>query len=231
MDYIQAIVIGLLGSFHCIGMCGPIALSLPLKGNRWSTKLASALLYNLGRIIVYSLLGFIFGLMGYGMSFWGIQRWISITAGVIMIFSVLFPYLVRRINASGFITKFLASYKSNFSRFFGVKSYYSIFAIGILNGFLPCGLVYIAIAGALVSNSAINGALYMMFFGLGTIPVMLLVALVGNVISLKLRNNIKKIIPVVIILIGLLFILRGLNLGIPYISPQLVSHSHPSCCH
>ncbi|HOW32340.1 MAG TPA: sulfite exporter TauE/SafE family protein, partial [Bacteroidales bacterium] len=99
-------------------------------------------------------------------------------------------------------------------------SFSSLFLIGLLNGLLPCGLVYIAIAGSIGSGSALMGAIYMALFGLGTMPMLLAINLSGGFISTSLRKKINKLIPILVIIVGILFILRGLSLGIPYISPS-----------
>jgi sulfite exporter TauE/SafE len=231
MDYYQAVIIGLLGSFHCIGMCGPIAIALPLKEQSWLTRVVSGLLYNFGRVITYMGLGIVFGLMGMGLALWGFQRWVSIGAGSVMILSVVFPVLFGRVQIGTAIDRMFSGIKSGFGKLFGYRTYGSTFMIGIMNGFLPCGLVYIALAGAIVASSPLSGATYMMLFGVGTIPAMLAVSIAGNIFSLKFRGIIRKIIPVVIVLIGALFILRGLNLGIPYLSPKMEQHAKPRCCH
>jgi sulfite exporter TauE/SafE len=231
MDYYQALIIGLLGSFHCIGMCGPIAIALPLKENSWWTRVFSGSLYNIGRVITYMALGVVLGLLGMGLALWGVQRWVSVAAGTIMILSVLFPLFFRKLQVESVIDRSLSGFKKFFGSMFGYRTYASTFFIGILNGFLPCGLVYIALAGAIVASSPLAGATYMLLFGLGTIPAMLAVSLLGNVFSLRFRSLIRKVIPFVIVLIGALFILRGLNIGIPYISPKMEQHAKPKCCH
>lgn len=233
MEYISALVLGLLGSFHCIGMCGPIAIALPLKTNTWPARIASSLVYNIGRTITYSILGFIFGLIGKGISLGGLQQWVSIIIGIIMILSVIFPVLFRKINIEKSTYMMISRLKGKFSKMFSIRSYTSLFTIGILNGFLPCGLVYIAIAGAIVSGEVQDGVLYMLIFGLGTIPVMMALSILGNVISVKFRNKIRMIVPVFIIIIGILFILRGMNLGIKYISPKFDKEetTKVECCH
>jgi sulfite exporter TauE/SafE len=233
MEYISALVLGLLGSFHCIGMCGPIAIALPLKTNTWSARIASSLVYNIGRTITYGILGFIFGLIGKGISLGGLQQWVSIILGIIMILSVIFPFLFRKIKIEKSTYKMVSSLKGKFGKMFSIRSYSSLFTIGILNGFLPCGLVYIAIAGAIVSGEIQNGIFYMIVFGLGTIPVMMALSILGNVISVKFRNKIRVIIPVFIVIIGLLFILRGMNLGIKYVSPKFNKEepTEVECCH
>ncbi len=238
MDLWQPLIIGLLGSFHCMGMCGPIAVSLPLKENTWSTRIISSALYNLGRVLTYIFLGLIFGLLGFGIHIWGFQQWVSLGVGTIMIMSVAFPLFFHGSRMTGGLDRILSGFKRYFGRFFGFRTYLSTWIIGLLNGFLPCGLVYIALAGALVSTSPLNGALYMMSFGLGTIPALLALSLLGNVISLTFRRRMQKLIPFMIIVVGVLFVLRGMNLGIPYLSPKMEQHhkqkteqfQKPKCC-
>ena len=231
MDYLQALLLGLLGSFHCVGMCGPIVIALPLKNKSWFSRISSSLLYNSGRSFTYGTMGLLFGLLGRGLYLGGIQQWVSLFLGGIMILSVFFPALFRKISLQSKAGNLIARIKSLFGKMFSIQKYYSLFLIGLLNGLLPCGLVYVALAGAVMLGNAQEGALYMILFGLGTMPVMLALALAGNVVSLKFRNKIRRLIPVFIVVIGLLFILRGLNLGIPYLSPQIEKHSlKAKCC-
>lgn len=239
MDFYQPLIIGILGSFHCMGMCGPIAVSLPLKEQSWSTRVISSGLYNFGRVTTYGFLGLIFGSLGLGIHMWGMQQWVSIGVGAVMILSVGFPVLSHGARLTGGLDSIFSGFKRLFGKFFGFRTYLSTWIIGLLNGFLPCGLVYIALAGALVSTSPLNGALYMMLFGLGTVPALLSISLLGNVLSMALRKRIQKVIPFMILLIGVLFVLRGMNLGIPYISPKMEQHpkhkteqlQKPECCH
>jgi sulfite exporter TauE/SafE len=234
MEIISALTLGLLGSFHCIGMCGPIAVALPLKNDSWFTRIFSALLYNLGRTLTYGVMGLVFGLLGSGFRMAGLQQWASIIIGIIMILSVIFPALFRNhVNLDAWVTKLTSRLKSAFGKLFSTRSYMSLWIIGLLNGLLPCGLVYMAIAGAIVTSSMVSGAVYMVIFGLGTIPVMLALSVLGNIVSLRFRNFIRKIVPVFIIIIGLLFILRGMNLGIKYISPKMEKEetTKMECCH
>ncbi len=238
MDILQPLIIGLLGSFHCMGMCGPIALSLPLNQKSGTTRILSGMIYNLGRVLTYIMLGLIFGLLGLGIHLWGFQQWVSICAGAMMILSVGFPVIFHGRKVTGVFDHLFSGLKGLFGRFFGIRSYLSTLGIGLLNGLLPCGLVYVALAGALVSNSPAQGGIYMMLFGLGTIPALLAISLLGNFISLAFRRSVQKAIPFLVILIGILFVLRGMNLGIPYISPKMEKHQpqteelqKPKCCH
>lgn len=141
--------------------------------------------------------------------------------GAFMIISVLFPVLFRNqysMDKSWF--SLVGKLKKSIGQMFSVRSFSSLFFIGLLNGLLPCGLVYIAIAGAIGTADVGQGTLYMILFGLGTIPMMLAISLAGNMMGLALRNRINKLIPVLVVVVGLLFILRGLDLGIPFLSPE-----------
>lgn len=234
MEYLPALVLGLLGSFHCAGMCGPIALAIPLDNRNWPARILSSFTYNSGRVVTYAFMGSIFGLVGKGLALGGIQQWVSIAMGIIMILSVFFPYLFRNsVKINGFVYSMTNKLKTRFRSLFAQRSYTSLFMIGLLNGFLPCGLVYIAIAGAIVASEVYKGAIYMAIFGLGTIPIMLAISVLGNVISVNFRNRMRRVVPVFIILVGILFILRGSNLGIPYISPKFDKEktTEMKCCH
>ncbi len=221
IDLYTALTIGLIGSFHCIGMCGPIAVALPVGNRSWSGKVIGVLLYNLGRAATYGVLGAAFGLLGKGIEMAGFQQWASILIGVVMILSVLFPVFFKgNLNVDQLLTGYAARLIAKFRVLFGRSSYKNLLVIGLLNGLLPCGLVYVAVAGAINTNDVLNGILFMVIFGLGTIPVMMSVTLLGNIISQPLRKKMNKVIPVFIVVLGILFILRGLSLGIPFVSPK-----------
>lgn len=221
MELITALMIGLVGSLHCMGMCGPIAIAIPLHKDNWLMKITGGLLYNSGRIITYGILGAIFGLLGRGIQLAGLQQWSSIALGIIMILSVVFPVLFKeKIKIDKVFTGYASRLIGSFRKLFTKSSLGSLLFIGLLNGLLPCGLVYMAIAGAINTNDVMMGVAFMVVFGIGTTPALLAVSLVGNVISIGFRNKVKRIIPVFIVILGILFILRGMNLGIPYVSPK-----------
>ncbi|HCY43786.1 MAG TPA: hypothetical protein DHV48_21030 [Prolixibacteraceae bacterium] len=237
MDFITPLTIGLIGSFHCLGMCGPIVVALPLKNNNLFSKIAGAVLYNSGRVITYSILGILFGLLGQGIHMAGFQQWTSILLGAAMIISVLFPFVFReKITIGNLFTGFSARLITRLRKLFTDRSYFSLLIIGLLNGLLPCGLVYVAIAGAIGSGTVLNGAIFMMLFGIGTIPLLLVATLASDAIGQRVRSKMQKVVPYFVFLIGVLFILRGMSLGIPFISPtteKLEPHikvEKGSCC-
>lgn len=231
MFALEGFMIGLLGSLHCVGMCGPLALALPLANRSGFSKITAALLYNLGRAITYAAMGLILGLLGVGAKIYGMQQWVSIACGVIMILSVLLASAFNMKAAFQKISfKNTSFIQKGISKRLRNPKLHTLFVIGLLNGLLPCGLVYIAISGALVSTSLSNSVLFMFLFGIGTLPMMFVIAYFGSLIKGKILSRIQRLIPIFIVLLGLLFIVRGLNLGIPYLSPKFTQEK-VSCCH
>ncbi len=215
---ITAFLLGLMGSLHCVGMCGPIALSLPLRGKTIFQKILGSTFWSLGRILTYSFMGALFGLIGAGFKFLGYQQVISIAIGALMILSVILPSLFKKFTIGNSISIF-SPVRKGMQRLFQEKNNKALFLIGIFNGLLPCGLIYLAIAGAIGTADIFLSVGYMVLFGLGTLPMLLVISLLGNVVSQTIRKKINKVVPVVVIMIGIIFILRGLSLGIPYLSP------------
>ncbi|MGB0391547.1 MAG: sulfite exporter TauE/SafE family protein [Salibacteraceae bacterium] len=216
-----AISIGLVSSFHCLGMCGPIAFALPLNRSSKLSGFIGGLAYNFGRLTTYGTLGFLFGLIGKSLVMAGAQRSLSIGAGAIMIASVILPKLSKKSNFDSITFQYIGRLKSSLGKLFKKSSLESLFIIGVLNGLLPCAMVYIALAGAIAEGDASGGMVFMLFFGLGTIPMMFSATLLGSFISLSFRNKLQKLIPVMVFIIGVLFVLRGMNLGVHYLSPEI----------
>ncbi|MDP2088656.1 MAG: sulfite exporter TauE/SafE family protein [Flavobacteriaceae bacterium] len=232
--FLSAFLLGLAGGFHCIGMCGPIAFILPINKETPVKMVFQTILYHLGRLLTYSFIGLLFGLLGKGLSLAGIQQQLSIVIGILMIAIFFIPFnKLLSINIAFPISKIVMKLKKKLGTYLNRKSNTSIFIIGILNGFLPCGLVYMAVIGSIAMASAYSGAFYMFLFGLGTIPLMTGAIYLGNFINIAVRNKIQKMIPVFVVIIGILFILRGLGLGIPLISPpnESLKIENPAKCH
>ena len=211
-----AFTIGFLGSLHCIGMCGPIALSLPYQGAGRFSALGNAFLYNLGRTATYVVIGSIFGLLGKGIFLAGYQSALSISMGVLMLILAFFSTnLESKIARLPLLQGPLSKLKTALGQLIRSKSRSSFFSIGLLNGLLPCGLVYMAVVGAVSTGSVAKGAAYMGLFGLGTNPLMLATALAVNWIGVKLRRKIRAVLPFMLVLIAALLIFRGLNFDLP----------------
>jgi hypothetical protein len=229
-----ALTLGFLGSFHCVGMCGPIALALPLDRKSQFSKLKGAFLYNAGRIFTYGLIGGIFGLIGQSIVIAGYQQALSIALGIVILTIILLPNrIAKSVKIFSFAFSYIGVLKSKLKKQFKNNSFTSLFIIGTLNGMLPCGLVYLGIAGAIATGNFIQGSAFMAVFGMGTVPAMLTLALISSSININFRKKISKTVPIFATAMALLLILRGMNLGIPYVSPEM-SSSKPECnkcCH
>jgi sulfite exporter TauE/SafE len=220
-----AFMVGLLGSLHCLGMCGPIAFALPVRTGNVYIKTLKYLIYNLGRIVSYSALGIVIGIVGKGLVISGLQQTVSIVTGVLMIASVFFIHNPFRFKWMDGIARSISSrIKSAYATWFRRTGTFSLFILGSLNGLLPCGMVYLAMLGALGTGSVWSGAAFMAAFGLGTLPMMLSVSLFGQAISSSGLKLFKNAIPIAACLIGTLLIVRGLQLDVPIVSTKSV------CC-
>jgi uncharacterized protein len=220
----SAFIFGLISSLHCIGMCGPIAMMLPVDRNNPTKKTIQILLYHAGRLTSYAMLGLLFGLLGRGLHIAGIQQQISIVVGVFMIILAIVPEKVfARYNFSRPIYSLISKVKTSLGSQFKRKSPDALFTIGLLNGLLPCGLVYAALFGAIAMQDVTLSITYMLLYGLGTIPLMSAVVYISNFLSFPIRNKMQKIVPFVTVIIGLLFVLRGMGLDIAYISPSNIN--------
>lgn len=216
MELWTALTMGLVGSLHCVGMCGPIALALPYSGSTRLGMVWSVLNYNLGRVLTYTLLGLIIGLLGQGLIFAGVQSYFSLALGVLFLIAALFSInLEGRLLRISWMRNFNTWVKTQLSRVLGKGGPTNLFYIGLLNGLLPCGLVYMAIAGAVTSSNLWQSSLYMALFGVGTIPLMLLTALSGQFVNLSWRRRLRKLMPVLLAAFAVLFIMRGLNFDVP----------------
>ena len=211
-------LLGLSGSLHCVGMCGPIAYLLPVK--KGVKENIQRLHYHLGRIITYTLLGLFFGALGWTIDLSSMHQIISILLGVFLILWSLIPF-TRFIKKSekSVLHQFENFIQKQFTRIFKNQTPFRMLLLGILNGFLPCGLVYVAISGSLYYANPVPASLFMIGFGLGTIPLLYLVQQFPKKSVLFKRWKTQYLLAFIGFLVGLLILLRGLGLGIPYLSP------------
>ncbi len=227
IDYWTAFLLGLVGSVHCAGMCGPLALALPSSGDTRSQFVAGRVAYNVGRMATYCLLGAVFGLIGKSLLLIGLQRWVSIGLGVLLLAGFISS---RKLALWPPLAALVTTVTSQIASRLRRRSAASLLQLGLLNGLLPCGLVYVACAGAAATGGFVSGTGYMAAFGLGTVPVLLGISLSGSLVPLAFRTHLRKAIPVAVICVAALLILRGMSLGIPYLSPKL-SAAGSGCCH
>jgi sulfite exporter TauE/SafE len=222
----SALLFGFISSLHCVGMCGPIALMIPVDKDNPVKKWLQISTYQIGRVTAYTSLGVIFGFLGAGFFLAGFQQQLSIVVGVIMILIAIIPEKkLAQYNFSKPIYKIISNVKTQLGLQFKKKSYKSLFLIGLFNGYLPCGMVYVALFGAMAMNNVFLGSLYMTLFGLGTIPLMMVLVNFLKTTQFSFYSQFQKIIPILIICIGVLFVLRGFGLNIPYLSPSTM-HLH-----
>jgi sulfite exporter TauE/SafE len=209
MIFLTAFLTGLFGSFHCAGMCGPIALSLPVHHLNFQGRTIGILLYNVGRALTYSILGGFLGALGMGVIIAGYQQALSISLGIVLLFSATFPFWKNNGFFNVSFPRISHWLKARFSYLLKKKSFAALFAIGIINGLLPCGLVYLALAGAIASGDILLGALFMAVFGLGTLPAMFGVTLFSS-LSMAFRKRLQNLAPVLAGLMACLLILLPL---------------------
>lgn len=228
MNHLQlAFVIGLFGSLHCVGMCGPLAFALPQQSeNKWLT-IFKKLSYNIGRAISYSFLGLLIGLIG--KQFWlaGLQQGISIISGILIIIAVL-PQILRSKKTEYYQpNRFTRGVNQLIGK--AIKNKAGHLYLGLLNGFLPCGFVYLGLATAINTSSAYQSALFMFVFGLGTTPLMLFAMVGVNFTKPTFRQKINRFLPYLTLCLGFWFLMRGLNLDIPYLSPKITGTEAVIC--
>lgn len=218
---LSAIILGLMGSLHCVGMCGPIAFMLPVDRTNNFKKATQIFIYHFGRLLAYSIMGILFGFIGKGLYVFGIQQKLSIIIGILMIAVILLPSKTfSKYNLSKPIYKVISKIKTRLGKALKKKTADTFLTIGFLNGFLPCGLVYMALFGAVAMANPLEGGLYMMLFGMGTIPLMTTAIYFSVFVKGATKRKVQRLIPVLVVIMGVLFIIRGLGLGIPYVSPK-----------
>lgn len=217
----SALSLGFASGFHCIGMCGPIALSLGISRKNAIKFYAQNITYQLGRVFTYAILGAVLGIVGQGFQMSGFQNILTISVGVLLIIMAIFSFGGTDFASKiPLLSKMLLQVKLKLGKLLQKTDYQSRFLTGFLNGFLPCGMVYMALTSSLAAGGIWQSAAFMLLFGLGTIPFMFFTVIAGQLISITLRTKILKLIPLFMIILGGLFILRGLGLGIPYLSPS-----------
>jgi len=227
-----AFVLGVAGSAHCIGMCGPIALAVPSPSPHWSARLGSTVILNSGRLFTYALLGLAFGAFGAGLRLAGLQQGVSIVAGVVLLLSVALPGAVERWLPHGRLSILIGRFRGLLARNLRRTTPEALFLSGALNGLLPCGLVYAAAIGSVATGSLTAGVAFMVLFGLGTWPALVAIRMGGGLLGSEVRPLLRKVSPYLVSAVAVLMILRGLELGIPFVSPAaIVDPMEVGVCH
>lgn len=228
MYLLAAISIGLLGSLHCMGMCGPILATVNQKGGGWSNDL----LHHTGRLATYIVFGAVVGALGKSFDMMGFQQGFSVIIGVLLIVSVVLYPIARMFKQFESVLGRVSIKMSGWIHRSGLGRNQVRLLMGAANGLLPCGLVYLALAGAANTFTPWGGALFMMAFGAGTLPALLVIGRLSHQLSPSLRSRFRKLIPVTILIMGSLLFVRGLDLGVPYLSPKApVESNEITDCH
>ena len=234
MEILAGLMVGLVGSLHCAGMCGPLALALPVPPDARMRYILGRVLYNLGRTVTYMGLGAIAGAVGRKLFLAGAQQTVSIVLGILLLLFALIPSLARWIpGGTAVVDRLTAPIRRVIGALLQRSSVLALFLLGLVNGLLPCGLVYMAVAAAMTTGTMLQGVMFMAGFGLGTVPMMLTIALLGKQLQGGLRKRLHAVLPVFSVVVAVLILLRGLNLGIPYVSPKVVEepqHERMECC-
>ncbi len=239
---INGLLLGLAANFHCIGMCGPIAMAVPVNRKSNLHIFSGVLMYNLGRITTYFILGMIVGSLGLTINTIGVLQWLSIFAGVVLIIYAWRKYF-SKLLPSGFELPFIQRFVSkSMGKLLKSTSPFRLVSLGMINGILPCGMVFAGLLNAALTGEVVMSGLSMLAFGIGTLPAMMAVAFAANRISGTVRTRINRVVPYLLTVVGLLIILRGMNLDIPYLSPKIqvvqddtsdpnAGNLEMSCCH
>ena len=226
------LVLGLAGSLHCVGMCGPLSLGLPVHETSPGRRTTALALYHAGRILMYATLGLIFGLLGRKFYLAGLQQELSIALGAVLLLIAVQHFVFRYTYQPAFIRKFYNQLQQAMIKLMKRTSWTNYLLFGSLNGLLPCGMVYVAVEAAMSTNNVLSGTVMMASFGLGTLPALFALGLFGLLMKLPLRNHLRKLSPYFVLVIGMALILRGLSLGIPFLSPVMENAPQPALiCH
>lgn len=229
---LAASIMGLAGSLHCVGMCGPLISMMPYDRASRIKFITTKTLNHLGRITTYVVLGVVFGFMGQAIVAAGFQQWLSIVSGVIILLMVLWSKRWIKFSPKSKILGFTSWVKTKFSSLLKSRKPGTLYLLGVLNGLLPCGLIYMALAASISTGDAAKGALFMFMFGLGTLPALVLVGVFANTLKQRFANSFMKVSRVLLVMTAFLLIVRGSNLGIPYLSPKVnVEKAEMECCH
>jgi sulfite exporter TauE/SafE len=222
-----ALLLGLTSSLHCLGMCGPLVMAVNRIGGK--TSLKDTFLYHSGRIIVYAVLGLIVGIVGSGLQFIGIQRWVTLVSGAVMILIYFIPRILGKLERNNWWQQNLRSWYPKIKQYPGPTQFF----FGMINGLLPCGMVYMALLGAIIQPRPELSAVYMMIFGAGTLPALVLLTRLSGIRDIQRKVFFRFFTKTAVLIVGCLFVLRGLSLGIPYLSPEITQteeKTEVNCC-
>ncbi|MFZ1513985.1 MAG: sulfite exporter TauE/SafE family protein [Saprospiraceae bacterium] len=226
---ISALTLGLGSSLHCMGMCGPLVMAMPFQDLNGDVSTYRLIMYHAGKTLSYAFLGFILGSFGMGFKLLGYQQGFSLFFGVSILIISLFPYITN--STRTYQNRIFGNLSQISASLLKRSGKNSIFYLGVANGLIPCGIVYIALAASVLMYSSLKASVFMMIFGLATIPSLSIIIYSKRLITSSFGKNFKTMSLVFSLTLSMLFIMRGMNLGIPYLSPKLAENSTLNCCH
>ncbi len=210
---LTALIMGLTGSLHCVGMCSPLAMAV---GNMNTRAFLNRVIYNAGRIVTYGLLGLAIAGVGLAFPISKFQNLVSVLLGVTLLLAGIGLLKVNIPILSSAVGKLTFTLKKLFTRFLSRKHFGSVFLLGTLNGILPCGLVWIALTYSFTLQSAMEAFSFMILFGIGTLPVMLGFTSVITQLLQRFNFNFQRITSAMLILSGILLIVRVFIIHLPH---------------
>lgn len=215
---INGLILGLGASLHCLGMCGPLVMVVPIKNNSLKGKVWGITQYHIGKTLTYALLGLLIGIVGISLQTLKWMQILSVITGILIIVFAWKKFI--KIPANNKFQQFITRFSGRSLNLLHKSTLpFKPFFFGFINGLLPCGLIYIALLNSLLAGNPFFSMMAMVFFGIGTIPILT----IAKFASFKLNWQSSKLTPVLITVVGLMIIVRGLNLGIPYLSPKINS--------
>jgi len=202
-----AFLIGLAGSLHCVGMCSPLAVAVSGLSR---TVIRNRMLYNTGRVLVYGLLGATVGAFGALAGLTEYQTLLSATLGLFLVLLGISGVSVIRIPLiTTVLQRFTLWLKARFASSVKTITWWSLFLMGGINGLLPCGLTYFALTYCITLPDATDGFLFMVAFGVGTLPVMVGLTAVLQWLTVRLKWRVQRISAVIMIALGALLLARS----------------------
>lgn len=229
MELWTAVALGFIGSFHCVGMCGPIAMAIPRKSSGLFSLSLYAVIYNSGRILTYALFGLIFGMLGTQITISGFQGTLSILLGLGIIAGVVFSSYFKKRVKPAFVRNLTQLVTTAYSKLMRKESSPALFGMGFLNGLLPCAFVYSGLAAAVLTETPLHSMAYMSLFGLGTFPAMYLMYLAPSVLSMDMRQMMRDFIPYLAFSLGILLLVRGMVLQDLIVSTEITERISSYC--
>ena len=215
-EALGGLVLGVAGSAHCAAMCGPLALAIraraagaPAPGGPGRVTLFA--LYHGARIATYAAAGLLAGAAGHALAALGLGRWLAIGAGLALVIGAAASLgVVRRLPPSSLIGTWLAHAARTARRVSDGHPALGALLAGALNAWLPCGMVYAALAAAAALGRSGEAALFMALFGAGTLPALAACWALADAIAPALRRRLRFATPVALAAVGILLIARGL---------------------